>query len=135
MIILDWHSKYFRYKATQKALKRVFEEREGEEKEFEDILVVLICVEKGDDINVAEDCCAAIKSHLKQIGLNKVLLYPYAHLSNNLAMPSVAFQIMKEVEEKLKENGVEVYRAPFGYYKEFECKVYGHPLAELSKRL
>jgi threonyl-tRNA synthetase len=33
----------------------------------------------------------------------------------------------------LKKEGYEVTRAPFGYYKEFELKVKGHPLSELSK--
>ena len=34
-----------------------------------------------------------------------------------------------------KEKGIEVFRAPFGYYKEFVVKVKGHPLAELSKTI
>ncbi len=38
-----------------------------------------------------------------------------------------------EAEHTLQKEGYQVTRAPFGYYKEFELKVKGHPLSELSK--
>ena len=37
--------------------------------------------------------------------------------------------------KKDKKSKLEIVRAPFGYYKEFELKCKGHPLAELSREI
>ena len=61
------------------------------------------------------------------------MLYPYAHLSNSLSTPEFAKQLMIDAEKELKKKKINVSRAPFGFYKEFELKCKGHPLAELSR--
>ena len=43
----------------------------------------------------------------------------------------MALNILKGLESALKEMGFNVKRAPFGWYKGFELKAKGHPLAEL----
>ena len=63
-----------------------------------------------------------------------IVLYPYAHLSSNLASPEIAVKVLDESEKKLKKD-FKVLKAPFGYYKEFELKVKGHPLSELSREI
>ena len=63
-----------------------------------------------------------------QVNDKKIVLYPYAHLSSNLGNPELAMKILEEAEKELKKKKFEVVRAPFGYYKEFELKVKGHPL-------
>ncbi len=40
--------------------------------------------------------------------------------------------ILRGLEIGLESEGIEVKRAPFGWYKEFEMKSKGHPLADLS---
>ena len=52
-------------------------------------------------------------------------------LSSNLGSPTTAIEILNKVATNLK--GFKVSTAPFGYYKEFELKVKGHPLSELSR--
>ena len=61
-----------------------------------------------------------------------IVLYPYAHLSNNLQTPIKSIKILDKIS-KLLEESYNVIRAPFGYYKMFELKVKGHPLSELSR--
>ncbi len=57
-------------------------------------------------------------------------------MSNNLASPSIAEEVLEKAEQMLKKiKGFNVLRAPFGYYKEFEMKVKGHPLSELSREI
>ena len=68
-----------------------------------------------------------------QVGTKSVVLYPYAHLSKNLGTPEISVEILDTAAKKLK--GLDVTRAPFGYYKEFELKVKGHPLSELSREI
>jgi len=62
-----------------------------------------------------------------------IALFPFAHLSDDLASPEVAIQILKCVECKLMDGGYRVLRVPFGWYKAFECKCKGHPLAVQSR--
>src|SRR5574338_217265 len=66
-----------------------------------------------------------------KVGCKKLLLYPYAHLSSNLASPSTALSLLKEMESSASE--LEVSHAPFGWTKSYNVKVKGHPLAESSK--
>ncbi len=133
MRLLQWHCDYFKYKVTKPAIKILPEHRNGEEKEFTNVIVALTTVEKTDSPETARNAIAALKKHMDEVKADSLLIYPYAHLSSSLAMPSIAITILKEMENFAKEKGIEVFRAPFGYYKEFEAKVKGHPLAELSK--
>ncbi len=64
------------------------------------------------------------------------MIYPYAHLSGNLAPPDSAVAVLKEIEAVLSAStSFEVKRAPFGYYKKFTITCKGHPLSELSREL
>jgi threonyl-tRNA synthetase len=65
----------------------------------------------------------------------RLLIYPYAHLSSDLAPPTVAINIIKSLESFAKGTINQVYRAPFGWTKSFNIKVKGHPLAENSKKI
>ena len=122
----------------KKALKNVEElsGKEKDEKTVKEALVILTAVEKGDEnISVSVDKLAEnVKDIAKQVNAKNVVLYPYAHLSSNLSSPDVAVKVLEEAEKKLKKN-FNVSRAPFGYYKEFELKVKGHPLSELSREI
>jgi len=60
----------------------------------------------------------------------KILIYPYAHLSSNLAKPAAALKILKTMEKYAKDMGIETYRSPFGWNKQFSLSIKGHPLAE-----
>ncbi|MFN3655380.1 MAG: threonine--tRNA ligase, partial [Candidatus Nitrosotenuis sp.] len=87
--------------------------------------------EEGDDLDVAKKAISEIKTSMRKIGCKKLLLYPYAHLSSNLASPTLALNLLKEMESLASE--FEVSRAPFGWTKSYNVKVKGHPLAESSK--
>ena len=61
------------------------------------------------------------------------MLYPYAHLSSDLARPKAAQQMLVEIEYELKNKDFNVKRSPFGWYKAFKISCKGHPLSELSR--
>ena len=132
MKILSLHCDYIKFKPLKKALRSIEElsEENKKEKEVKEVLVVLTAVEKGD--NSADELIKNIKEIAEQVKVKNVVLYPYAHLSSELASPEIAIKILEEAEKKLKKD-FDVVRAPFGYYKEFELKVKGHPLSELSR--
>lgn len=134
MKILTLHCDYIRFKPLKKALKIPEEIKEKGAREVKEPLVVLTAVEKGDDSSIVKQMVEAVKTTAKEVKAKNIVLYPYAHLSPNLALPELALNLMKEAESLLsKEKSLKITRAPFGYYKEFELKVKGHPLSELSK--
>lgn len=137
MKILLLHCDYIKFKALKKALKSVEELTDDEKKEHEtkEALVVLTAVEKGDSRDSVKDYTKNIKDVAEQVKAKNIVLYPYAHLSKNLGAPDLAVEILKEAEKILSKEKYKVSRAPFGYYKEFELKVKGHPLSELSREI
>lgn len=69
------------------------------------------------------------------IKCDNLLVYPYAHLSSNLADPDTAKSILNSIVEKSKNLFKTVNRAPFGWTKSFNIKIKGHPLAEHAKTI
>ncbi len=139
MKTLNLHVDYIKFRPLKKALKSIEElpEKEREEKHVKEALVVLTAIESTDkDVKTSvKDLIKNIEDISKQLGTKKVVLYPYAHLSKNLGSPKIAQEILEKAQEDLEKKGYEVARAPFGYYKEFELKVKGHPLSELSREI
>lgn len=136
MRFISLHCDYIKFKPVKKAIKepeQLSKEREKGE-EIKEVLVVLTAVESMDDIETADDYVENIKDIASQVKVKKILLYPYAHLSSDLAKPNLALSVLEKAEMLLKKD-YEVHRAPFGYYKEFELKCKGHPLAELSREI
>ncbi len=133
MRILLIHAEKFRYKVKEKT--RISEDvpKEKLENSFENVLVAFVAVEKGDEKDVEKISDKArdeILDVFKKVKASGIVIYPYAHLSSNLANPKDALNVLKKLEEKLN-----CFRAPFGWYKEFEIKCYGHPLSELSREI
>lgn len=142
MKILSLHCDYIKFKPVKKAIKEPEElsEEEKKEKEIKEALVIFTAVEKQDESNknIVKQYIENIKDIAKQVKASTIVLYPYAHLSPQLSSPDFAQKTMQEAEKELKKEKKEkfkVERAPFGYYKEFELKCKGHPLAELSREI
>ena len=133
MRILTLHCDYIKFKPLKKALKSAEELKSKDEIGVKEPLVVLTAVEKGDNESSVSQLVDSVKKTAEEVKAKSVVLYPYAHLSSNLAAPDIALNYLKEAEEALKKTGLKITRAPFGYYKEFELKCKGHPLSELSK--
>src|SRR3989338_6983849 len=135
MKILTLHCDYVKFKSLKKALKDVEElsAKDKEEHEVKECLLVLTSIEQGDSSKEVKQLIEAIEKTAKEVKTDNIVLYPYAHLSSNLAKPNTALELLKESEAQLSKKFKHTIRAPFGYYKELEFKCKGHPLAELSK--
>lgn len=101
-------------------------------------LTVFITVESRDEFNVdgiVEEAAEAIRDVASKLSVDSIVLYPYAHLSSDLASPARAIEILDKLRDSLSSIGFRVYRAPFGWYKSFSLTVKGHPLSELSREI
>ena len=130
MRILQLHCDAIEYSPIKKEISAA-EDIDPKPKRFEEIVVAFVAVEEDDDKTVATNAILQIKDSMKKIGCQKLLLYPYAHLSSTLASPNTALSVLKEMESLASD--LEVYRAPFGWTKSYKLQVKGHPLAENSK--
>ena len=130
MRILQLHCDNISYEPTKKEIQSA-EEIDPKPVSIDEVVVCFVAVEKDDNDNVAKDAISQIHESMKKIGCQKLLLYPYAHLSSNLASPSTALSLLKTMQDNA--DGLEISRAPFGWTKSYNIKVKGHPLAESSK--
>ncbi|WP_338600297.1 threonyl-tRNA synthetase editing domain-containing protein [Sulfolobus tengchongensis] len=133
MIILFIHASDFSFSVKDKAIKEP-EEPKLTSIELKNTLVCFTTVEKGDDEEIVNKSINDILDVYNKVKAESVVIYPYAHLSSNLASPELAVKILEEIENLLKDK-IKVYRAPFGWYKAFSINCYGHPLSELSRRI
>ncbi len=132
MRILQLHANFIAYKPVQKEIAMA-EETEKEEVRLEELIVLFTAVEDGDDARVAQKAIDEVQAFLEKLGANRILIYPYAHLSSRLARPSEALKTVQAMEAYAKKKGIETFRAPFGWNKQFTVSVKGHPLAEQSR--
>ncbi len=102
---------------------------------FQEPLVVFTTVESTDDNAeaIAEVAATDVAEVFSKVEARSVVLYPYAHLSSDLAGPAQAIAVLKATEAAISSKGIDVHRSPFGWYKGFEIKCKGHPLSELSR--
>jgi threonyl-tRNA synthetase len=132
MRILQLHSNFIAFTPIAKEIAMA-EEAEKKENRVEEAVVLFIAVEEGDDAAIAQKAIDDVHAFLHKLKVNRILLYPFAHLSSNLAKPAEALKIVKTMEANAKQVGIETYRAPFGWNKQFTISIKGHPLAEQAR--
>ena len=135
MRILLLHSDFIEYQPISKEIDSAEEIPSTSSKKINDVIVALIAVEKDDDESIIDDVCKELKTYSEAIKCDNILVYPYAHLSSDLANPVMAQELIISVEKKAKGLFSIVNRAPFGWTKSFNVKIKGHPLAEHAKTI
>lgn len=138
MKILGIHTEYFRFNAKEKATEGAesLPQQKHKVEINRECLVIFISVEEDDaesPNSVAVQLVDDIRRKAEQLNVETVVLYPYVHLTENPSTPRIALRVLDEVEARLKTS-VELFRAPFGWYKAFEISCLGHPLSEWSGR-
>ena len=136
MRVLLIHADRFEYEVKDPT-KMAEELPKGHQKKhsFKEALVAFSTIEASDDDveTIAEMAAADMADVCAKVKAERLVLYPYAHLSPNLASPKLAVDVLKATEAALAKKGIEVHRSPFGWYKAFEIRCKGHPLSELSR--
>jgi len=132
MRVLEFHVDHIEFEPVRKEIE-LAEESEKGAKRLEEAVAMFVSVEPGDDERVAEEAVRDVAEYMSKLKVKRLVIYPFAHLSNSLARPHEALQILAQIERKASETGLEVTRSPFGWNKALELKVKGHPLAERSR--
>jgi len=127
--ILQLHVDYVEYEPIQPEAE-IYEETERKKYRVEDALLLLTCVEEDDDPSIAERVIEDVGEFMEKLRIDRLVIYPYAHLSVKLAPPSKAIEVLKRIGEEAERRGIKIHRAPFGWNKRLIIAVKGHPLAE-----
>jgi threonyl-tRNA synthetase len=135
MRMLFLHADFIEYEPISKEIHLAEDGISIAKKRMDDVIVVLTAVESEDDENTASDSSTEIRKYGDLVKCDQVLIYPYAHLSSNLASPKIALQILQSLELGVRKSFPIVARAPFGWTKSFNIKVKGHPLAENARTI
>jgi threonyl-tRNA synthetase len=135
MRILLLHADFIEYQPISKEIQTAEDIPSKSSKKIDEVIVALVAVEKDDDESLTEEVGSELKTYGQMIKCDNLLIYPYAHLSSELAGPSIAQSLLNSIEEKSRNLFKTVNRAPFGWTKSFNIKIKGHPLAEQSKTI
>jgi threonyl-tRNA synthetase len=135
MRLLQLHSDFIEYQPIAKEIEEAEANISGGKVRLEDLVVTFVAIEIGDDETFARAAIKEIGNYLTAVKAKRLLIYPYAHLTSDLASAEHALRVILSIEKFAKERWVDVHRAPFGWTKAFEIKVKGHPLAENYKTI
>jgi threonyl-tRNA synthetase len=130
MRLLQLHSDFVEYQPIAKEIEEAEANISSNKVRLEDLVVTLVAIENGDDETFARAAINEIGNYLAAVKAKRLLIYPYAHLTSDLASAEHALKVIMLIEKFAKERWLDVHRAPFGWTKAFEIKVKGHPLAE-----
>ena len=123
MRLLLIHSDYIEYEAKKKT--KMAEEGAVLADREEDALTVFCAVESIDEEDLEGVILQGIDEIRKtsgQVKADKIVLYPYAHLSSDLASPETAVAVLNALKTGLEAEGFAVKRAPFGWYKSLNSR-------------
>jgi threonyl-tRNA synthetase len=128
--ILFIHCDYFSFTVTKptKFAERV--ETLCKSCGIKDAFVAFVTIERHDDDKTVDRAVEEFKIKAHRLGVENVIIYPFAHLSNEIGEPNQARKLIDLLLEKLKKENFNVEKAPFGWEKAFSLTSKGHPLAE-----
>jgi len=137
MKLLLIHSDFIEYEVKEKAIPHPEETKTAKDR-LDEALTVFIAVEKVDEkspTQAVEEAAREIIKTAEQLKVKNIMLYPYAHLSSDLASAKAGKDILVLLEQEVKKQKFTVKRSPFGWYKAFTISCKGHPLSELSREI
>lgn len=137
MKILLIHSDHLRYQVKNKTPLAEDITDEMKDGAMEECLTVFTAVEKSDEgreDEIIRKGVEVIKETAHKVGVDSIMIYPYAHLSSDLSKPDTAIKVLEGLRSSLSDIYT-VQRSPFGWYKAFQISCKGHPLSELSREI
>lgn len=136
MRLLMFMAQRFWWRSYSKTLEDV-EDVQVEEAVTE-AAVIFMQVE-AKDAAVRDDVFRKALKNIKWLankrGLTRVVLHSFTHLGGENAEPEFAAALITELANRLRATGYEARITPFGYFNEWELKVYGESLGKVWKEV
>lgn len=85
-------------------------------------LLVYVCCETGDNHKeIGEVTRRIMQLNRKRYGKSEVVIFPFAHLSQDIMEKKGALELLKKIQKKLKEN---INVSIMGFNKRKEIKIH-----------
>ncbi|MFH0906232.1 MAG: threonyl-tRNA synthetase editing domain-containing protein [archaeon] len=117
MKALIWHCKYFKIK-NHKLFLNITIDQEPKNIEENNVIVPWITIETQKDEKCFKKILKDIIFLKERFNTNKVILTPFAHLSNKNADINISYEILNKLEIFLTKNNFNVTRVHFGSSKD-----------------
>jgi threonyl-tRNA synthetase len=91
MRLLQLHADFMEYEPVEEELNDAEKNILKLKIRLENLIVVFVSVEKGDNKITIEKAIKEIKSYSENLKVNRLLIYPYSHLSSYLATQKYSF--------------------------------------------
>jgi len=134
MKLLCFQAKRFRWKTHSKTLAEV-PDQEIDQEVTETIVVYLHAESADAQPSVLRQSLKHIKWLANNRGIKNIVLHSFTHLGGETAEPAFAESLMLSLAERLRDTGYQVWLTPFGYFCEWELRVYGESLAKVWKEI
>jgi threonyl-tRNA synthetase len=94
--------------------------KRGDSQEYDDVSIIFVCVEKGDERNpnVSEEGARVAATELQTMKFKDAVLIPFAHLTRQIAEPKFAYAATKEMKRRLEGMGFTMKQFRFGWHRE-----------------
>ncbi len=112
---------------------RVYEDVTDREVSLKNALVAMTSIERGDSEESVAAAVRDMSAFMEKQKIGLLVIYPFAHLSNNLEAPERAMALLAKMRQGIEDRGIKVVAAPFGWNKKLNLDIKGHPLAETSR--
>ncbi len=112
----------------------LYEDSDEKKVRIDDSIVMMLSIEKDDDQSAADAALSDALKLIDQLKMDRLVIYPFAHLSSNLEEPKKAMDLINYMYGKASSwKGIAVKKAPFGWNKKLTLEMKGHPLAEQGR--
>jgi Threonyl-tRNA synthetase len=132
MKMLQLDAEYMEYELV-KPESKIYEKSDKKSERVENALVLLVSIEDSDNSDIVGKAAAEAVEFAQKQKIKDIVAYPFAHLSDRLADPNKALELIVKLRKDLEHDGLKVHSAPFGWNKKWDIKIKGHPLAEQSR--
>ncbi len=136
MRMLMFMAQRFWWKSFSKTLEQV--EDLAVEDAVTDAAVIFMQAE-AKDAAARDDVFRKTLKNIKWLAnkrdLKRVVLHSFTHLGGENAEPEFAAAFIAELADRLRGTGYQVWITPFGYFNEWELKVYGESLGKVWKEV
>ncbi len=136
MRLLMFQAQRFWWKSFSKTLEAV--EDVQVEEAVTDAVVIFLQAE-ARDATARDDVFRKTLKNIKWLAnkrdLKRVVLHSFTHLGGANADPEFAAAFITELADRLRDTGYQVWITPFGYFNEWELKVYGESLGKVWKEV
>ncbi|MBX5490645.1 MAG: hypothetical protein IRZ14_05765 [Chloroflexi bacterium] len=136
MRLLIFHVDRFAYTVTEPSRSPLREPVVSPHYVLEEGLLALASVERTDapaPERVAERAADELLGLARQLGVERAVVHPFAHLFGEPAPPRVALAVLDAVAARLAQAGMTVHRSPFGWFTRWDLQAKGHPLSRVGR--